>query len=112
MRASIAVLAIAAGLSGCGILGTSSDPGREARPTVDPKPPVVGTTIQDPIGGGPIKEPLDFRGAGIDLKRSVYYEFDKYDVKPEYRALVESHALWLRQNPAARIVVVGNTDER
>jgi peptidoglycan-associated lipoprotein len=34
-----------------------------------------------------------------------------YDVKPEYRALVESHAAYLRQNPGARIVVEGNTDE-
>src|SRR5207244_404252 len=41
-----------------------------------------------------------------------YYEFDKYDVKPQYRALVERHAGWLRTNPAARLVIVGNTDER
>jgi peptidoglycan-associated lipoprotein len=47
-----------------------------------------------------------------DLKRSVYYEFDKYDVKPEYRALVESHAQWLRANPKGRLTIEGNTDER
>jgi peptidoglycan-associated lipoprotein len=47
-----------------------------------------------------------------DLKRSVYYEFDKYDVKPEYRALVETHARWLRANPQARLTIEGNADER
>jgi peptidoglycan-associated lipoprotein len=47
-----------------------------------------------------------------DLKRSVYYEFDKYDVKPEYRTLVESHARWLKANPQAKIVIEGNADER
>jgi peptidoglycan-associated lipoprotein len=41
----------------------------------------------------------------------VYYEFDKYDVKQEYRALVESHAHWLRANPQARLTIEGNTDE-
>jgi peptidoglycan-associated lipoprotein len=49
--------------------------------------------------------------AAPDLKRSVYYEFDKYDVKPEYRALVESHVRWLRANPQARLTIEGNTDE-
>jgi peptidoglycan-associated lipoprotein len=47
-----------------------------------------------------------------DLKKSVYYEFDKYDVKAEYRALVESHAAWLKANPSAKLVVEGNADER
>ena len=53
-----------------------------------------------PVGGSP------------DLKRSVYYEFDKFDVKPEYRTLVESHARWLRANPQARLVIEGNADEQ
>jgi peptidoglycan-associated lipoprotein len=47
-----------------------------------------------------------------DLKRSVYYEFDGYDVKPEYRTLIESHARWLKANPQARITIEGNADER
>jgi peptidoglycan-associated lipoprotein len=47
-----------------------------------------------------------------DLKRSVYYEFDMYDVKPEYRTLVESHARWLKANPQAKLVIEGNADER
>ena len=52
------------------------------------------------------------RGDRPDLKRSVYYEFDRYDVKPEYRALVQSHARWLVANPTARLTIEGNTDER
>jgi len=50
--------------------------------------------------------------AGTDLRKSVYYEFDRYDVKAQYRGLVEQHAAWLRANPRARLVIVGNTDER
>jgi peptidoglycan-associated lipoprotein len=45
-------------------------------------------------------------------KRSVYYEFDRYDVKDEYRPLVESHARYLREHPQAQIAVQGNADER
>src|SRR5437764_8477096 len=33
-------------------------------------------------------------------KRSVYFDFDKFDVKPEYRSLVEAHTKFLRENPS------------
>jgi peptidoglycan-associated lipoprotein len=49
---------------------------------------------------------------GDYAKRSVYYEFDGYDVKAEYRPMVEAHAQYLKQNPSARITIEGNCDER
>jgi peptidoglycan-associated lipoprotein len=45
-------------------------------------------------------------------KRSIYYELDKFDVKDEYRGLVEAHAKYLRENPGTKILIQGNTDER
>jgi peptidoglycan-associated lipoprotein len=45
-------------------------------------------------------------------KRSIYYEYDKFDVKNEYRSLVETHAKFLRDNPSAKMLIQGNTDER
>src|SRR5205085_10351992 len=45
-------------------------------------------------------------------KRSVYFDFDKFDVKPEYRSLVEAHAKFLRENPSAKMLIQGNADER
>ena len=45
-------------------------------------------------------------------KRSVYFEFDKFDVKAEYRPLVEAHAKFLRDNPSAKMLIQGNADER
>jgi len=45
-------------------------------------------------------------------KRSIFYDFDKYDVKPEYRPLVEAHAQFLRDNSGLKILIQGNTDER
>lgn len=116
MRASIAVLAIAAGLSGCATTTEQattgvtppvgvSDPGSEA---------TTGTLADDSVTGQPLAPGTETSTSGesVDLKRSVYYEFDKYDVKPEYRSLAARHAAWLRANPGARLVIVGNTDER
>jgi len=45
-------------------------------------------------------------------KRSIFYELDQFDVKDEYRGLVEAHAKYLRETPNARMMIQGNTDER
>jgi peptidoglycan-associated lipoprotein len=45
-------------------------------------------------------------------KRSVYYDFDSFVIKDEFRPLIEAHGKYLRDNRAAQIVVQGNTDER
>jgi peptidoglycan-associated lipoprotein len=45
-------------------------------------------------------------------KRSVYFDYDKFDVKDEYRSLVEAHARFLRDNPTAKMLIQGNADER
>ena len=45
-------------------------------------------------------------------KRSVYFDFDSYSVKDEYRSLVQAHAQYLRDNGSARTLLQGNTDER
>lgn len=45
-------------------------------------------------------------------QRSVYYDFDSYSVKSEYRELVLAHAKLLRDNPDASVILQGNTDER
>jgi len=50
--------------------------------------------------------------ASILSRRSIYYEFDKYDIKDEYKSLVEAHARYLRDNPRAKMLIQGNSDER
>lgn len=45
-------------------------------------------------------------------QRSVYYDFDSYTVKSEYRELVLAHARFLRDNPSASVMLQGNTDDR
>lgn len=55
----------------------------------------------------PLKDP-----SNILSKRSIYFDFDKYDVKPEFRSLVEAHANYLKQNAEARVMLQGNADDR
>jgi peptidoglycan-associated lipoprotein len=108
-RISIALLVAVAALVGCATTET---------PDSKPAAPAPSSPSKPSTGAAP-KAPVD-KGAGMgtagpqqpDLKRSVYYEFDKYDVKAEYRPLVESHAAWLKANPKARLTIEGNADER
>ena len=45
-------------------------------------------------------------------KRSVYFDYDKYDVKTEYTDLVTAHAKFLAGNRQFKMLVQGNTDDR
>ena len=45
-------------------------------------------------------------------KRSIYFDYDKYDVKPEYKDLVTAHARFLSENRQFKMLVQGNTDDR
>jgi peptidoglycan-associated lipoprotein len=45
-------------------------------------------------------------------KRSVYFDYDKFDIRDEYRKLVEAHAKFLKDNPSAKMLIQGNADER
>ena len=56
-------------------------------------------------------------GAQASLKqmpaqRSVYYDFDRADIKPEFRPAIEAHGRYLRDNADARVTIEGNGDER
>ncbi len=45
-------------------------------------------------------------------KRSIYFDLDKYDIKPEFQDLVAAHAKYLVAHPGFKILIQGNTDER
>ena len=49
---------------------------------------------------------------GVPMERVIYYGYDDYDIKPQYRGIVEAHAKFLRENPRARMTIEGNADER
>jgi peptidoglycan-associated lipoprotein len=45
-------------------------------------------------------------------KRSVYYEYDRYDIKEEYVPIVEAHSKFLMDHADLKIAVQGNCDDR
>jgi peptidoglycan-associated lipoprotein len=45
-------------------------------------------------------------------KRSVYYDFDRYEIKADQLGTVEANAKYLRANPETKVRIEGNADER
>jgi len=45
-------------------------------------------------------------------QRSVYYDFDRYEVKADQLGTVEANAKYLRANPDVKVRIEGNADER
>lgn len=83
-------------------------------------PETAGTAVEDRVGVATVTA-SGVDGSGIAAltdpnnilsKRSVFFDFDSYVIKPEARPLVEAHARFLVQNPQMRMLIQGNTDER
>ena len=123
MRKFIISLFIAAAVAGC-----SSTPTQESAP-VEERTPGASTTVPgggattSGMGGSGVTGTTGATGASgatsplkdpksILSNRSVFFDYDSYVVKDEYRALIEAHAKYLQANRAARMMIQGNTDER
>nr|WP_144829505.1 peptidoglycan-associated lipoprotein Pal [Cupriavidus gilardii] len=68
----------------------------------------------DPRAVAPVdvtRDPLNDPNSPL-ARRSVYFDFDSYSVKPEYQGMLNEHAKYLQGNRSRRILIQGNTDER
>lgn len=59
----------------------------------------------------PSKDPLNDPNSPLS-KRSVYFDFDSFTIKDEFRGVVEAHAKYLVANKTRKVVIQGNTDDR
>jgi len=85
----------------------------ETKPQTAPKPPSAPTestttpVTPGKVGVDPLKDP-----ANILSRRSIYFEYDQFVVKEEFKPVVSAHANYLSQNRSAHATIQGNTDER
>ncbi len=120
MKKLFLCFAILGMLAGC----ASNEPQKpadvtEGKPTAPPpvaetkKPetgPVIKPIEQKPIAGDPL-DPLN-PTSSLYKQRSVFFDYDSFVVKDEYKPLVTSHSRYLSTNRNQKITIEGNTDER
>ena len=51
---------------------------------------------------------VDARGCYVVDK--VYFDFDKYNIKPEFQAALDAQAMVMQNNPSLKMTISGNTD--
>ncbi len=114
MKKLLAFAAVVVLMAGC-----ASTPKDESKAAVEDRtpttavPPQPGVSTVTPIAPkgdqlpGVLKDPNN-----ILSKRSLYYDYDKYDVKDEYKPLLQAHARYLAQHRDAKMLIQGNCDER
>jgi peptidoglycan-associated lipoprotein len=56
--------------------------------------------------------PTDASANGGDLTRVIYFDFDSFIVKEDFRAAIEGHAKRLSAAKGKKVLVEGHTDER
>lgn len=87
---------------------TTTDTTTTQTVTKTEQPATSGVVISDPVGR--TSEHLDPKSP-LSQKRSIYFDFDQYSVKPEYTPVLEMHGKYLAANAGISIRVEGNTDE-
>ncbi len=81
-------------------------PAASAQRAKDPET-ATSTVVKQPLQTNPLKDPNN-----ILYQRSVYFDFDRYEIKPQYQELVKSHAKYLIEHPHEKTTLQGNADER
>ena len=65
--------------------------------------------------------PPEVESSGLDAlrnpnsilsKRSVFFDYDNYAIKDQFKPLLEAHGRFLAANPKIKMLIQGNTDER
>jgi peptidoglycan-associated lipoprotein len=84
---------------------------QEVKPMEQPAPPPETTTA--PAETGPAAfTPADLDSNACLLQRTVYFDFNQTEIKPEFQEAIACHAKYLRDRPDARMTLDGNADER
>lgn len=49
---------------------------------------------------------------GLRQESTVYFDFDRATIRPEFIEILQAHGAFLRSNSSVRVVIEGHTDER
>ena len=91
------------------LYGCASQP--ETKPPVEERAPAPAPATPAPVSRPAPMDPLKDPG-NILFKRSVFYEFDKSDIKDEFRPMLQAHGKYLAEHRATKMLLQGNCDER
>ncbi len=119
----ILALATAALLAGCAS-GVKLDAPAPVEDRSSANQPITPASVAGPGSGasGPATQsrvapvatdlPANTAAGPVDVARIIRFDYDSFVIKPDFQAVVEGHARFLKANPGRKIGIEGHTDER
>jgi peptidoglycan-associated lipoprotein len=78
--------------------------------TPPPTPPAVAAAPPAPAPAPPRPAPAEFR-PNPELG-DVFFDFDRYVIRPDAARILDASVAWLKANPSALVLIEGHCDER
>lgn len=96
---------------GIGFIGCQKKLTKIETPQPESKPPVV--EAPKPVTPPPVEEfkPVDMDAQLRDVLQTIYFDFDKYDLRPDAISALEKIGSFLREHTAVRVLAEGHCDE-
>jgi peptidoglycan-associated lipoprotein len=117
---ALGTLAAAGLIAGCSTTSLDEAPVESRTPAPADGKPAAGTgsaaSASAPQSGVATVDLTKGQGAAADAaalaQRIVYFDFDSFVIKDEFRPMLEAHAKALSANRGKRMTIEGHTDER
>src|SRR5262245_389474 len=91
-------------------IATATGPGGSAS---DSARITVNVAAAPPPVAPPPREPVVDESAIFDKNvKTIYFDYDKSEIRPDQMAQLRANADWLKRNPNVRFVIQGHCDER
>src|SRR3954464_13712071 len=107
MKTSLAALMITGLVAGC---ASQSTP--ESSPAPAPAPSAMSSTPGARPAPGTRVAGVHGSARAMPAARSIYYEYDRAEIKPDSAKIVDANAQYLQDHPDLKVKVEGNADER
>jgi peptidoglycan-associated lipoprotein len=89
---------------------TATAPSTPAPQAPAPAPATAAATT--PVPAAPATRPSPKEFVSIAALRDVFFDFDKYDIRPEDAKTLDANAAWLKTNADNLVLIEGHCDER
>jgi len=116
-KKSLLMTPLAAMLAAAALLGGCSSVDLDDKPPVESRDTMAGAGANPNAGAQSSVAPVNVESDAAEkalagVGNTVYFDFDSYVVKDEYRPIVSAYARALMANPSKNIAIEGHTDDR
>jgi peptidoglycan-associated lipoprotein len=103
--------AVALVMAGCSSVNLDGAAQVEDRSTGGPAA-AGGESVVAKTTTGQVDEGKTGQDAIANMARLVYFDYDSYTIKPEFQALLDANARYIKADAKRKVVIEGHTDER